>query len=136
MMTRITKFKLVLILLLITSVLSLGACQNQMSVPAGIATPQNILEGTSSGNPPGVQANSFKQVFNNVFSSNCVSCHNSAKAEGGVRYDSYKATLKYGNLSVLARDYDHYREPSSQCKSISSENMDLVRNWIENGALR
>lgn len=128
-----SKVKSSIQILLLFVLLSLAGCQN--NTPGGAGTPQNsIMEGTSSGNPSGMQNITFNQVFKSVFKESCVSCHDSNHAAEGIRYDSYQATIHSGELSQLAQSYKQYHEPASACQSISVENMDLVRKWIESGS--
>lgn len=93
-----------------------------------------IFEGTASGNPGGGVI-SFNVVFNTVLKNNCLACHNQNEAAGGIRYDDYNTALQHGGLNSLQRSYLKYVEPSSKCKSISRADMDLVRAWIEFGAI-
>ena len=92
------------------------------------------FEGTASGNPGGSMI-SFNLVFNTVLKNNCLSCHNQDDNDGGTRYDDYNTTIQHGQLSILQRSYLKYMEPSSKCKSIPYADMDLVRIWIEAGAI-
>lgn len=93
-----------------------------------------IFEGTASGNPGGSMI-SYNLVFNTVLKNNCLSCHNQNDAADGIRYDDYSTTLQHGRLNTLQRYYMKYVEPSPKCKSISRADMDLVRIWIETGAI-
>lgn len=100
----------------------------------GGSSKELIFEGTASGNPGGAMI-SYSLVFNTVLKNNCLSCHNQNDASGGIRYDDYNTTLQQGRLNILQRSYLKYVEPSSKCKSISRADMDLVRIWIETGAI-
>lgn len=92
--------------------------------------------GTSTGNPPNPSDQgklTFDIVSATVFEPYCVSCHGADRSIEGIRYDTYEHALRSG-LMELRRDYIRHREPSSKCTSISNEGMDLVVQWINEGA--
>ena len=110
-----------------------GAKRLDPSAPA----PQPVIlpsEGTSTGNP-GQNKIDFNVVSKDVFSPNCVQCHSGDRAEGGVRYDSFTMTVTFGKLAKLRDSYRRHKEPSRDCPPISDQEMDMIADWITDGAV-
>jgi WD40 repeat protein len=83
-----------------------------------------------------------------IFRSRCGSCHNPDKVKGGLNLDNYGAAMQGGGSGkvIEAGDADgssllgvitHKEEPNMPPKSakIPDAEIDLIRKWIEGGAL-
>ncbi|MGE4131949.1 MAG: hypothetical protein AB7F86_09940 [Bdellovibrionales bacterium] len=125
--------------------LGFNNCSSQLQpmshkpTPTGIQDrPDSHLQGTSTGNPtPGKVT--FEVVSKAVFQPHCVSCHSvdapKASSNGDeILFDTYENTLAHGSIKTLYLHYRDHIEPSKKCDTVSSEKMDLVVQWIEDGA--
>ncbi len=83
-----------------------------------------------------------------IFRSRCGTCHNPDKAKGGLNLDSYGAALQGGGSGKVIEPGDaesssllgvitHKEEPKMPPSSakIPDAEIDLIRKWIEGGAL-
>ena len=83
-----------------------------------------------------------------IFRSRCGTCHNPDKAKGGLNLDSYGAALRGGGSGKVIEPGDadgssllgvitHKEEPKMPPSSarIPDAEIDLIRKWIEGGAL-
>lgn len=83
-----------------------------------------------------------------IFDKSCVSCHGSAKAEGGFKADSREGVLKGGEIYGAAVKLDNAARsalviivtgkdgdiPEPQKHKLSDKEAELVQKWIEQGA--
>ena len=121
------------------SALLIFAFQNCGSRDSGTSTSDpsdKTLMGTSSGNPGGGAKILFSTVQKKVFQPACVACHRQGGEVSQIQYDNYSMTLATGKLDNLLAAYTNHKEPSRACASIRSADMDLVVQWIADGALK
>ena len=90
----------------------------------------------------------YADQVSGIFRSRCGTCHNPDKAKGGLNLDSYGAAMQGGGSGKVIEPGDaegstllgvitHKEEPRMPPKSarIPDAEIDLIRKWIEGGAL-
>ena len=98
---------------------------------------------------PSLAAVDFRKEIQPIIESTCLSCHNEAKAEGGLRLDSLAAATAGGEHEpaivagdpaksplytrmVLAAGDEHIMPPKS--RPLDESQTSIIRKWIEEGA--
>jgi mono/diheme cytochrome c family protein len=109
---------------------------------------------TAAENPPAElppatpRAVDFVRDIQPILAEHCVRCHGAEKQRGGVRLDDRKAALQGGNAGEILKAGDAHKSRLMQViagfdpdmkmppgdRSLSREQLSLVRAWIEQGA--
>ncbi len=95
----------------------------------------------------------FEQDVAPIFRQNCVACHNSKKAEGGLNLESYESLMAGGDsgaaitagdqgesyvLPRITGEEEPWMPPDDNtvgARRLTSEEVELIREWIQAGAL-
>jgi mono/diheme cytochrome c family protein len=85
-------------------------------------------------------APTFASVSANILSSKCIGCHGAARADKGIRYDSYAATLRTvtANNAGNSKLYSECRSgsmPDRPFARLSADELAAIQMWINTGAL-
>ncbi|MEZ4948533.1 MAG: c-type cytochrome domain-containing protein [Saprospiraceae bacterium] len=101
---------------------------------------------TNSGNPCDPDSVYFQTQILPILVSNCAfsGCHNAASAEDGVVLDNYQNVINTGDIRPFNLDSDLFevitetdpddRMPPPPNNPLSQEQINLIRNWISQGA--
>ena len=84
-------------------------------------------------------APTFQSISANILIPKCISCHGAARAESGIRYDSYAATVNSvsvnnANASKLYTVCKSGSMPDRPFGSLSSNELAAISMWINTGA--
>ncbi|HYE33430.1 MAG TPA: SUMF1/EgtB/PvdO family nonheme iron enzyme [Methylomirabilota bacterium] len=94
----------------------------------------------------------FVRDIQPILETSCVACHKEGHDEGGLRIDTEELALKSGDsgpsiipgrasessfwkLTVLPADHDDLMPPKSKGGPLPKEQTDLIKEWIDQGAL-
>ncbi len=107
----------------------------------------SIVSVGRAADPPKAKV-TFQDHVAQVFRSRCGSCHNPDKQKGGLNLDNYSSAMQGGGSGKVVEPGDpdnstlllvvtHQEEPKMPPKSakIPDAEIDLIRKWIEGGAL-
>lgn len=94
--------------------------------------------------PPGTElplGPTYASIYQNVLRGNCLGCHNSAKADGGVSFSTYNSTMNTvqrtlpNNSSLYTSIAVRNTMPRGAGGSLSADQKRAIFDWITAGAL-
>jgi len=129
----------------VLAVITFHACHTEPLLPNGYVPPALGGGGSEEPCPPGVV--SFQEEVLPILVSNCAQsgCHDAQSREEGYVLDSYENVMRKGVKPGNAKDSKIYKSitdygdddfmPPPPAEPLNSEEVALIRDWINQGAL-
>ncbi len=137
-----------LVLSIVLFSLAFAACKHEPNIPVVVKLPTDPIDQPTGGNNPcDPDTIYFERDVVPIFTTYCMSgCHDEVTASGGVVLTSFSRVISTADVrpgdpnasdlyEVLVETDVNKRMPQSPLDPLSAENIEIIRKWIEQGAL-